>query len=90
MGYDNTTFAGNPLTRGLKGHTIDYSGGDVTLGITVKGVMVCAAGNVVYRPAGETSGSITITSAPVGLILPQVPGLIVKIGSTAALCTIED
>jgi hypothetical protein len=90
MAYDNTAYAANPLARGLKGQTIDYSVSDVTLPASVKGVMVCAAGNVVYRPAGETSGSITITGAQVGLILPQVPGLIIKTGSTAVLCTIED
>ena len=78
------------VTLGKKGSTIDYSGGDVSLGSTVKAVFVCVAGNVVYRPRGEASGSITITGAPVGLYLPHVPGLIVASGSTATLCTVED
>lgn len=90
MTYDNSQFAATPYSVGRKGGTIDYSGGDVTLSTNVKGVVVVGEGNVVYRPIGETSGSITVTSAPVGFLLPHLVGLIIQSGTTATLTTVED
>ena len=90
MAYDRDQFAPSPVTLGTKGATIDYSSGDVVLGASVKAVQVVAAGNVVYRPAGETSGSITVTEAPVGMVLLHVPGVIFQSGTTATLVSVED
>jgi hypothetical protein len=91
MAFDNTQFQPTMDTRGRKGSAIDYSGGDVTISASVKAVVVTAAGNVVYEPVDNASGTnITITGASVGYVLPHVVGLIVKTGSTAFLATIED
>lgn len=78
------------FSAGRKGAMIDYSGGNVTLGTSVKAVALCSAGNVVYRARGEASNAITMTGLPAGYILPHIPGVIVQSGSTATLCTIGD
>lgn len=91
MAYDREQFAPAPSNLGKLGGMIDYSGGDITLGTTVKAVVVCAAGNVVYYPAGRLTGTaITMTDMAAGTALPHVPGKIVSSGTTATLCTVED
>lgn len=90
MSFDPAEFNPTPSSFGTKGSTIDYSGGDVTLATSVKAVAICATGNVVYRPRGETNGSITLTSWPAGATLPHIPGVVIQTGTTATLCTVED
>lgn len=90
MSYDSSNFNPGPNTKGRLGSMIDYSAGDVTLTSSVKAVVVVATGNVVYTPVDAPSNQITITGAPVGLLLPHIPGTIVKTGSTASLATVED
>lgn len=91
MTFDINNFAPSPISIGNMGTMIDYSGGDVTLdSVRIKAVCVCSAGDVVYRPRGETSGSITVTFAAGGSPLFHVPGIIFQTGTTATLCTVED
>jgi hypothetical protein len=75
---------------GRKGRMIDYSSGDVSLGDNVKAVVVCAAGDVVYRARDEVADAITMTALTAGTIIPHLIGLIVQSGTTAELATVED
>ncbi|MCM2472147.1 hypothetical protein HGO38_01480 [Rhizobium sp. CG5] len=83
-------FTGTLQSLGRKGSMINYSGGDVALAASVKAVVVCDGGNVVYRPRLEASAQITMTGLSVGQFLPHVPGTIIQSGTTAVLCTVED
>lgn len=78
------------LTFGSKGSAIDLSGGDASLGARVKAVVVTSEGTVSYRPYRENAGSINFGNLPVGYVLPHIPGLILKSGTTAELATVED
>jgi len=78
------------LTFGSKGSAIDLSGGDVTLGASVKAVVVTSEGTVSYRPYREDDGSIDFGNLPVGYALPHVPGMIFASGTSAELATVED
>jgi hypothetical protein len=75
---------------GLKGGMINLGAGDATLPSTVKAVLVCTAGNVVYKPVNSISNTITLTGIGAGYVLPHIPGVIVQSGTTATLATIED
>lgn len=82
-----------PTSFGPKGSMLDLSGSDVTLSPSAKAIMVCGAGNLVYRPVGNTGADyITVTGAAVGFIPGHVVGLVRSTanGTTATVCTIED
>ena len=83
-------FSAGLSTFGRKGSTISYSAGTAVLGNSVKAVVVCAAGNVVYTPKGDLGNTITMTDLPAGYVLPHIPGTITQAGTTATLATIED
>lgn len=78
------------MTRGRLGSMVSVTGGNATMADSVKGVVVCASGNVSYRAKGESSNVITMTGVPAGYVLPHVPGVILATGLTATLATIED
>lgn len=82
-------FAAGLSTLGRKGSTITYSGGTATLTNSVKAVVLCTSGDVVYTPKGEAS-AITMTGLSAGYVLPHIPGSITQSGTTATLCTVED
>lgn len=91
MSFNRDEKAATLITLGRGGGMIDYSGGDVTLGVEVKAVVVCSAGDVVYYPAARLSGTaITLTGMTAGQVLPHIPGKIVQTGTTATLATVED
>ena len=93
MSYDRDEYAATPHTFGRKGILVDISSEDSPIGAEVKAVVVVAAGNVVYCPAGnDQSGSedIIVTDAGVGFCLPHLPSFIRKTGTTATLCTVAD
>lgn len=77
-------------TLGKKGSMISLASGDATLPTSVKAVVVCDGGNVVYRPRSEASNQITMTGLSVGQFLPHIPGVILQTGTTATLCSVED
>lgn len=87
MPYDRNEFTSGADVFGFAGATISTAGGDVTIGDTVKGVVVCAAGNVVFRPVGA-GADITMTNLPAGYILPYHVVTIRQSGTTATLATI--
>ena len=90
MAFERDRTQPSASSFGTKGAMIDYSGGNVTLASNIKGIVVCAAGNLVYRAAGEASNAITVTAAPVGYIPPHIVGVVVQTGTTATLATIGD
>ena len=79
----------DPAAFGRGGDTIDLSSTDFTVGANVKAIVVVAAGNVVCKPM-KGSANITITGAPVGMILPWHCKTIVRTSTTATLATVED
>lgn len=87
MAYDRNTAGTGPATYGFDGATIDLSTDDYTVPDTVKAIVVVAAGDVVCRPVAA-GADITITDAPVGLVLPWHCLTIVKTGTTATLATV--
>lgn len=87
MAYDRNDFTSGADTFGFSGATISVAGGDVTIGDTVKGIVVCATGNVVFRPVGSGS-DITMTGLPAGYIIPYHIVTIRQTGTTATLATI--
>lgn len=87
---DFTEYQPTAASLGKKGSMIDLSEGNVTLPTSVKAVVVCDGGNVVYRPLSEASNQITMTGLTVGQFLPHIPGVILQSGTTATLCTVED
>lgn len=87
MPYDRKLSAGGAAAFGLGGGApIDLSASDFTVLNTVKAIVVVAAGNVVCTPVGGSS--ITITGAPVGMLLPWHCSTITKVGTTASLATV--
>ncbi|TPW28606.1 hypothetical protein FJU08_17540 [Martelella alba] len=90
MTFNRRSKAPSMSSFGFKGRQVDLSGGDVLLGDSVKAVVVMAAGDVSYRPAGETDGALLFSSLMSGAVLPHVPGVIFADGTTATLCTVED
>ena len=77
------------LTFGREGATITPSDSD-DLETVSKGVLVCAAGNVVFIPAGNADNeTITITSAPVGLVIPFFIRRVLSTGTTATVASID-
>lgn len=82
-------YAAGLSTFGRKGQTIVYASGAAVLGDSVKAVVLCTAGNVVYKPKGEAV-AITMTGLSAGYVLPHIPGEITEAGTTATLATVED
>ncbi|MDH6265553.1 hypothetical protein M2360_000943 [Rhizobium sp. SG_E_25_P2] len=87
MPYDRKTAGAGPGTFGLDGAAINLAGGDYTVPDTVKAIAVINAGNVVCRPL-NASADITITGAPVGMLLPWHCSAIRQTGTTATLATV--
>lgn len=87
MSYDRNEFTSGATTFGFSGATISLGSGDVTLGDTVKGVVVCSTGNVVFRPVGA-GADITMTALPAGYIIPYHIVTVRQSGTTATLATI--
>lgn len=87
MAYNRNTAGDGPQTYGMDGATIDLSGGDFTVPDTVKGIVVVATGDVVCRPV-NADADITITVAPVGMMLPWHCTKIESTGTTATLATV--
>lgn len=87
MPYDRQEFTSGATTFGFSGATISLAGGDFTVGDTVKGIVVCNAGNVVCRPVGA-GADITFTNLPAGYIIPYHCSFIRQSGTTATLATI--
>ncbi len=90
MGFNRDEYGAGLTSFGRKGSAVDLSGGNVTLGESVKAIVVVAEGTVSYRPCGETEGSIDFGSLPIGYVLPHIPGVIFASGTTATLATVED
>lgn len=87
MPYDRRQSAGGAAAFGLGGGApIDLSSADFTVPDTVKAIVVVAAGNVVCTPVNGSS--VTITGAPVGMLLPWHCSQITKVGTTATLATV--
>lgn len=86
-GFNRKTAGNSPMTFGFDGATIDLSSTNYTVPDTVKAIVVVAEGNVVCRPV-EAGADITITSAPVGFVLPWHCVTIVRSGTTATLATV--
>lgn len=87
MAYDRNEAGSGPATFGVDGATIDLGGGDYTVPDTVKAIVVVAAGDVVCRPL-NAGADITITAAPVGMVLPWHCTKIESTGTTATLATV--
>lgn len=79
--------AGKEGTFGVDGATISLASTDYTVPNTVKAIVVVAAGNIVCRPL-NAGADLTITSAPVGFVLPWHCVKITKSGTTATLATV--
>ncbi len=75
-------------TPGDDGATISLASVDFTTFSDVKGVVVCAAGNVILRPL-NAGADITLTAVPAGFIIPWNLTAIRKTGTTATLATIK-
>lgn len=90
MSFNSDEFAAGLSTFGRNGGMIDLSASDFTVPSTVKAVVACSAGNVVYRARKESSRTITITGISPCQPLPHIPGTIFKAGTTATLCTVEE
>jgi hypothetical protein len=87
MPYDRNNYASGPNALGWDGATISLAGGNYTVPDTVKSIVVVAAGNIVLRPK-RAGADITITSAPVGFVIPWHCQTIVGVGTTATLATV--
>lgn len=87
MAYDRKTAGFGPATFGNDGATIDLSSTDYTVPDTVKAIVVVASGDVVCRPL-NAGADVTITGAPVGMLLPWNCSQITKTGTTATLATV--
>jgi hypothetical protein len=85
--YDRKTAGTGPATFGYDGEMIDLSSEDYTVPETVKAIMVIASGDVVCRPL-YANADITITDAPIGLLLPWHCEKITQTGTTATLATV--
>jgi len=83
-------FSATLSTFGRKGGTVSYTSGTATLADSVKAVVLCTDGNVVYAPRGDPANTITMTGLSAGYVLPHIPGTITEAGTTATLCTVED
>lgn len=91
MAFDYDRWPNTPATFGHRGQVLDLSTADAPVGRDVKGLMVVAAGNLVYHPAGNAAGvDITITGAPVGLLIPHYVDVVRRTGTTASVATIAD
>jgi hypothetical protein len=87
MPYNRQDFTSGADTFGFSGATISLAGGDVNINDTVKAIVVCATGNVVFRPVGS-GADITMSSLPAGYIIPYHCSVIRQTGTTATLATI--
>jgi hypothetical protein len=87
MPYDRNEFTSGADTFGFGGDTINLSSTDYTVPNTVKGIVVVNAGTVILRTRDGTA-DITLTSVPVGFILPWHCLVIRRTGTTATLATI--
>lgn len=76
-------------TFGFKGAAINLAGGDYSVPDNVKGIVVVATGNILCRPLNG-GADITITGAPVGMMLPWHCSVIRQSGTTAALATVAE
>lgn len=58
-----------------------------TAGNHFRSLLVCAAGNIVFKPynGGTTGSSITITGALVGSVIPVETAIVMATGTTATL-----
>jgi hypothetical protein len=87
MPYDRNEFTSGATTLGFSGATISLAGGDFSVNDTVKAIVVCATGNVVFRPVGS-GADITMSSLPAGYIIPYHCSVIRQTGTTATLATV--
>lgn len=87
MAYDRNEAGSGPATFGVDGAEIDLSSTDYTVPNTVKAIIVIATGDVVCRPL-NAGADITISDAPVGMLLPWHCTKITKTGTTATLATV--
>lgn len=85
--YDRKQSLNGAGNFGVDGAAIDLSSTDFTVPDTVKAIVVVATGNVVCRPL-NAGADITITGAPVGMVLPWHCTKITKTGTTATLATV--
>lgn len=87
MPYDRKDFTSGAESFGFGGATISLAGGDYTVPDTVKAIVVVNTGTVIFR-AVDGGSDITITSAPVGYVLPWHVSVIRQTGTTATLATV--
>lgn len=87
MAYNRNEAGSGPATFGVDGAEIDLSSTDYTVPDTVKAIVVVATGDVVCRPL-NAGVDITISDAPVGMLLPWHCTKITKTGTTATLATV--
>lgn len=76
MDYTNTTY----------GSAVPVTTSD-TAANHYRALLICAAGNVVFKPfnGGVTGSSITITGALVGSVIPVETAIVMSTGTTATL-----
>lgn len=89
MSFNRELLDEDAFQYGKDGAVIDLGSSDYTVPSNCKGIIVVATGDVVCRPQ-RASADITITGAPVGLILPWHCIKIEQTGTTATLATILD
>lgn len=87
MAYDRNDFTSGAETFGFGGAAINLTGGDFTVGDTIKAIVVTAPGSVVFRPIASDA-DITMTGLPSGYIIPFHCSFIRQTGTTASLATI--
>lgn len=87
MPYNRNDFTSGADTFGFGGATINLASTDYTVPDTVKAIIVVNAGTVIFR-APDSGADITITSAPVGFVIPWHCSVIRRTGTTATLATI--
>lgn len=90
MGFKTSEFSPSLLTFGRKGASVDLSAADQTMGETVKAIVVATAGSVVYSARHSPDVFLTLSDLPAGYVIPHIPGVIRKTGTTASLITVED
>lgn len=77
------------LSFGRAGATITPSD-TADLPTVAKGLFVCAAGNVKFTPVDNADDApITITSAPVGLVIPWFVKRVFSTSTTATVASID-
>jgi hypothetical protein len=86
--YNRNTAGDGPANIGFGGDLISLASADYAVPDTVKAIVVVASGDIALR-AVDGAADITVTGAPVGMILPWHCSVIRKTGTDATLATVE-